>query len=413
MNANESSKDDTALQEELLLARRLEKIGQVLIVLSGKGGVGKSTVATNLSLSLALEGYPTGLLDIDIHGPSVPKLLSLTGKQLIVSDGEIRPAECYMHLKVVSMGFLMEGDDQPIVWRGPIKHNVIKEFLTNVAWGDLDYLVVDCPPGTGDEPLTIAQLLAGKASAVVVTTPQEVAAIDVAKCLTFCNQLGVPIIGIVENMSGFVCPHCGERVDIFSSGGGEKLAARFNVPFLGKIPLDPEIVKSGDAGQPYVYAYPNTKTAEVFGEIVQRIVAFAAGGSSHVSPAGIDPSPTLPDKNNGGTAMKFAIPTYQEKLCAHFGHCEKFALIETDGDGRVLSETYVDAPEHEVGLLPGWLSEKGVNVVLAGGMGSRAKDLFAEKGVRVITGAMGEYPRDIVEQYLKGQLQTGANTCDH
>jgi len=269
---NETCEQSNAVPDDGALKQQLKSIDQTLIVLSGKGGVGKSTVAVNVALSLALQGFRTGLLDIDIHGPSVPKLLNISSRRLGALDGKIVPMESYLGLKVMSMGFLLDQDDQPVIWRGPLKYNVIKEFLQNVAWGELDYLVVDCPPGTGDEPLSIAQMLKEKASAIIVTTPQQVATVDVAKCITFCNQLDLPIAGIIENMSGFVCPHCGKEVDVFSHGGGEKLASHYNVPFLGKIPLDPEIVKSGDEGQPYVYFYAKTKTAERFAEMVETMV---------------------------------------------------------------------------------------------------------------------------------------------
>jgi len=260
--------------DDLHLQERLSRIGRTLMVLSGKGGVGKSTVAVNLALSLAAQGQRVGLLDVDIHGPSIPKMLGLNGQKLGVSEGnEIIPMEYYGKLHVVSMGLLIEHDDQPIVWRGPLKYNVIKEFLQNVTWGNLDYLVIDAPPGTGDEPLSIGQLIKERASAVIVTTPQQVATIDVAKCVTFCNQLGLPVAGIIENMSGFICPHCGKEVDIFSKGGGKELAERMKVPFLGAVPLDPDIVKSGDSGQPYILTYTNTETAKRFDEIVEKITA--------------------------------------------------------------------------------------------------------------------------------------------
>jgi len=260
--------------DDLHLQERLSRIGRTLMVLSGKGGVGKSTVAVNLALSLAAQGQRVGLLDVDIHGPSIPKMLGLNGQKLGVSEGnEIIPMEYYGKLHVVSMGLLIEHDDQPIVWRGPLKYNVIKEFLQNVTWGNLDYLVIDAPPGTGDEPLSIGQLIKERASAVIVTTPQQVATIDVAKCITFCNQLGLPVAGIIENMSGFICPHCGKEVDIFSKGGGKELAERMKVPFLGAVPLDPDIVKSGDSGQPYILTYTNTETAKRFDEIVEKITA--------------------------------------------------------------------------------------------------------------------------------------------
>jgi len=256
-----------------LLRERLSRIGRTLMVLSGKGGVGKSTVAVNLALSLAARGQRVGLLDVDIHGPSIPKMLGLNGQKVGVREDEIIPIECFGRLHVVSMGLLIEHDDQPIVWRGALKYNIIKEFLQHVMWGNLDYLVIDAPPGTGDEPLSVGQLIKERASAVIVTTPQQVATIDVAKCITFCNQLHLPVAGIIENMSGFICPHCGKEVDIFSKGGGKELASRMNVPFLGAVPLDPDIVRSGDSGEPYVLSYANTETANRFDEVVEKITA--------------------------------------------------------------------------------------------------------------------------------------------
>lgn len=407
------------LNEDALLQNKLDKIHHVFLVLSGKGGVGKSTVAVNLALSLSLRGLRTGILDVDIHGPSVPKLLGLTGMRAGVSEEEVIPIEIYGHIKVVSMGLLISGNEQAVIWRGPLKASVIRQFVQNVAWGELDALVVDCPPGTGDEPLSIAQLVGKKASAIIVTTPQLVATIDVEKCITFCRHLELPIVGIIENMSGFVCPHCGQEVDIFSSGGGQSLARAYGVPFLGSIPLDPDIVKSGDAERPYIYSFSQTKTAQRLDEIVEHITGlkdiWQPPGENNETTANISTDANKIDKQNNGDggAMKFAVPTYNGKLCAHFGHCEAFALIDTDEKGGIINETYATPPPHEPGLLPRWLSEKGVNCVIAGGMGSRAQELFAQQGVKVVTGATGENPRDIVEQYLKGILETGVNTCDH
>ncbi|HBE45128.1 MAG TPA: chromosome partitioning protein ParA [Deltaproteobacteria bacterium] len=351
---------------------------------------------------------------MDIHGPSVPKLLGITEKRVTVQNEEIVPVELSKNTKVVSMGLLLDASEQAIIWRGPLKANVIREFIQNVAWGDLDCLVVDCPPGTGDEPLSVAQLMGSISSAIIVTTPQEVATIDVEKCITFCKHLNLPIAGIIENMSGFVCPDCGKEVDIFSSGGGKKLAEKFSVPFLGKIPLDPDIVKSGDEGKPYLYFYSTTRTAQKFDEIVEQIVN-SGKEKQNVGQNEAAIQKTLEDtsEQHKEVSMKFAVPTYQGKLCAHFGHCEAFAIIDTDSSGKVIKEVYENSPPHEPGLLPRWLSQKGVNCVIAGGMGSRAQQLFAQQGVMVVTGAQGEYPRDVVEQYLKGTLQTGANTCDH
>lgn len=218
-------------------------------MLSGKGGVGKSTVAVNLAVSLTLAGKRVGLMDVDIHGPSVPTMLGMEGETVLTHDGSLLPVELG-ELKVMSLGFLLRDPREAVIWRGPMKMGVIEQFMADVEWGDLDFLVVDAPPGTGDEPLSVCQLIGKGAAALIVTTPQEVALVSVRKSVTFCRQLGVPILGVVENMSGFVCPRCGEVTDILGAGGGERMAKDMGVPFLGRIPLDPRVTGAGDSGRP-------------------------------------------------------------------------------------------------------------------------------------------------------------------
>ena len=220
--SNCSSKEN-AVAEDCRLKAAMKRIKHKIVIMSGKGGVGKSTVSVNLAVSLALAGNKVGLLDVDIHGPSVPQMLKL-GNCGVMMDGDMILPQEIGSLKVVSLGFMFDDPDGAIIWRGPMKIGVIKQFITDVAWGDLDYLVIDSPPGTGDEPLTVCQLLEGDKGAIIVTTPQQVAANDVAKSLNFCKQLSFPVLGLVENMSGFVCPDCGKVTDIFASGGGEALA---------------------------------------------------------------------------------------------------------------------------------------------------------------------------------------------
>jgi Mrp family chromosome partitioning ATPase len=253
-------------------------IAHKIMVLSGKGGVGKSTVAANLAVSLAAAGWRTGLLDIDIHGPSIPKLLGLEGALLTGPAEMLLPISFNENLKVMSIGFLLPDDREAVIWRGPMKHKLIKQFLAQVEWGALDYLIVDSPPGTGDEPLSIAQLVHSVDGAVVVTTPQEVALSDVRKCVTFCHRVRLPVIGVIENMSGFVCPECGARIALFKQGGGEALAREMGVPFLGKIPIDPQIVEAGDAGRPDLAPSVGGETARAFRRIVEHILEGAGGG---------------------------------------------------------------------------------------------------------------------------------------
>ena len=252
--------------EQEQIRKRVKQIKHQILVLSGKGGVGKSTVAVNLAVSLALSGKSVGLLDIDIHGPSIPKILNLEERAVQATGETILPIEMTENLKVMSIGFLLRGSDDAVIWRGPMKYQMIKQFLKDVDWGSLDFLVVDSPPGTGDEPLSIVQLLENADGAIVVTTPQEVALSDVRRCITFCHNLKLPVLGVIENMSGFVCPKCGEMTDIFKSGGGEKMAKQMNVPFLGRIPIDPQIVRACDSGQPYVQHYSSSQAAQAFKE---------------------------------------------------------------------------------------------------------------------------------------------------
>lgn len=256
--------------EDRKLHENLARIKHVILVMSGKGGVGKSTVAVNLATALSVEGFSTGLMDIDFHGPSVPKMLQLEGQQLYGEDDMILPVEKGA-LKVMSIGFSLPSPDHAVIWRGAVKYNVIRQFLGEVKWGDLDYLVIDAPPGTGDEPLNVCQLLPQADGAVVVTTPQQIAASDVAKSLDFLRQLEFPVLGIVENMSGFVCPHCGEVTEIFSHGAGEALAGQFGVPFLGRIPIDAAVCQCGDSGRPFSYSRAETPAGKAFAAIVAKL----------------------------------------------------------------------------------------------------------------------------------------------
>ncbi|MCK4563604.1 MAG: Mrp/NBP35 family ATP-binding protein [Verrucomicrobia bacterium] len=253
---------------------RMGRIKHKVFVLSGKGGVGKSTIAVNMAVSLAEAGKKVGLLDIDIHGPSVPTMLGLYQMPLIQNENSIEPVYAG-DLKVMSIGFVLQNEDDALIWRGPMKMGVIKQFLGDVEWGELDYLIVDCPPGTGDEPLSICQLIENPDGAVIVTTPQRVAAVDVRKSLTFCKKLEVPVLGILENMSGFSCPQCGETTEIFRTGSGRKMAADFDVPFLGALPIDPTIVAACDGGVPFVQQYENTETAQLMKTLLTPILALS------------------------------------------------------------------------------------------------------------------------------------------
>lgn len=271
----DSSKPQPPPPTDPVLRDRLRDIRQKILVLSGKGGVGKSTVAANLAVSLALGGCEVGLLDVDIHGPSIPKLMGLQreGCSLTGLPSGLSPVAVGPRLKVMSIGFLLQSPRDAVIWRGPLKYKVIEQFLRDVAWGKLDVLVIDSPPGTGDEPLSVAQLVGRPAGAIVVTTPQDVAVADVRRSITFCHQLHMDVLGVVENMSGFICSYCGKTTDLFKSGGGQLLAQDMGVPFLGRLPLDPQVVDSGDAGTPFVQRFADSPTAKAFAKIVDPILA--------------------------------------------------------------------------------------------------------------------------------------------
>jgi len=262
-------------QEERLRAR-MSKVKHKVAVISGKGGVGKSTVTVNLAIAFAMHGHAdkVGILDADIHGPSVPKMLGLTGHRLQAGPPGIFPAFGPLGIKVVSMDFLLPDENAPVIWRGPLKMTAIRQFLSDIVWGELDLLLIDLPPGTGDEPLSVAQLLPEMDGVIIVTIPSEVSQIVVKKAVTFARRLGMPIIGIIENMSGFVCPNCGAKIDIFQSGGGTKIANELSIPFLGNIPIDQKICEDADKGMPFIVEHANSPASKAFLEIVEKIKYF-------------------------------------------------------------------------------------------------------------------------------------------
>lgn len=391
--------------ENEILRGRMERIGEKLLVLSGKGGVGKSTVAVNLAVALAHAGKRVGLLDIDIHGPSIPKLLGVEHARPEVGNGELQPIRINERLAVMSIGFLLPDGDTPVIWRGPRKFGAIRQFLKDVTWGELDYLVVDSPPGTGDEPLAITELVGHPARAIIVTTPQDLAVADVRRCIGFCHSLSLSVAGIIENMSGFACPGCGQVFDLFKKGGGRRLADETHVPFLGAIPIDPSVVIGGDAGEPVTSGTSDGPAARAFATIVQALLNL---------PAPSPPMGETPEHTTENRHMKIAIPVENGQLCTHFGHCAEFAVYDIDPATKATRAKSMHVPPpHEPGVLPSWLHEQGANVIIAGGMGQRAQQLFTQNGIEVVMGAAPGPADAVVAAFLNGTLQTGANPCDH
>jgi Mrp family chromosome partitioning ATPase len=262
------------IEQDRRLKENMSRIKYKIMVISGKGGVGKTSVAVNLANALSLSGNRVGILDVDIHGPNIAKMLGIEHLKLNVSVAGIEPVVVAKNLKAVSISLILENQDDPVIWRGPLKMVTIKQFLSDVHWDTLDYLIVDSPPGTGDEPLSTCQLIPEISGAIIVTTPQEVAILDARKSVGFVRKLNVPVIGIIENMSGFVCPYCHREINIFKKGGGETFARAYDVPFLGRIPIEPEFVELADRGTPFVAFEDELESSKAFLKIVRRIEEF-------------------------------------------------------------------------------------------------------------------------------------------
>jgi len=379
---------------DLSVKGSLNKIKNKIIVMSGKGGVGKTSVSVNLSIALANKGFKVGLMDVDLHGPDIPRMLGFKGMLDLNENRKLNPMKYSENLKAVSIESLTSNKDEAIIWRGPIKHSTIRQFIGDVEWGELDYLIIDSPPGTGDEPLTVVQTIPD-AKAIIVTTPQEISLADVRKSISFCKTVSMKILGLIENMSGFICPHCGEKLDLFGYGGGERTAREAGLKFLGRIPFDLNVVSCGDSGTSIQDKYKDSQAtraflsiADIISEIKQDI------------------------QNRKSNIMKFAIPLADGKLTAHFGHCKEFAFIDVE-ENTIKKKEILVPPPHEPGVLPKWLHEQGVNVIIAGGMGNKAQVLFNEQNIKVVAGAQPLEPEELINAYLSNALITGDNLCDH
>jgi len=378
------------------IKERIGLIDKTIAVMSNKGGVGKSTVSVNVAVGLAMRNFQVGLLDADLHGPSVFKMLGIEGKKIFAMENQIMPLEPISNLKVISMAGLIESCESPLIWRGPLKIKVIEQFLADVEWGKLDFLIVDLPPGTGDEPLSIMQFIPDISGGIIVTTPQEVATLDARKAITFARKLNTPIIGIIENMSGMVCPHCKEKINLFKKNGGKNVSLDMNVPFIGELGFDPQIVEDADAGKSFIKSECSDTVKKQMESILDKIQEY---------------SNKKIDKEKESN-MRIAVPVTNYNVCLHFGHCENFMIFDVV-NGKIAAVNTVAPPEHSPGVIPEFLAVQKVECVLAGGMGSRAKEIFDKHGINVITGVMETNPSKVVESYLNGNLKTGVNTCDH
>ncbi|MGD8293861.1 MAG: Mrp/NBP35 family ATP-binding protein [Desulfobacterales bacterium] len=257
-------------EQDAAVNQSLGKIKNKILVMSGKGGVGKTSTSVNLSIALAEKGYNVGVMDVDLHGPDVPRMLGLEGAPQVNENKKLSPISYSETLKAISIESFTPNKDDAIIWRGPLKFSAIKQFIGDIDWGDLDFLIIDAPPGTGDEPLTVAQTIAD-AKAIIVTTPQEVALADVRKSINFCKTVKLEIFGLIENMSGFSCPHCNEMIELFGSGGGEKTAGQMGIRFLGKIPFDPKVVACSDAGVCYQTSHSESAVTKAFVAVAEKM----------------------------------------------------------------------------------------------------------------------------------------------
>jgi ATP-binding protein involved in chromosome partitioning len=281
------------------LKKNMSRIKHKIAIISGKGGVGKSTIAANLAMAFALNGYRNrvGILDVDIHGPCIPKLLGVKGEKVKISPLGALPVAGPEGIKVVSMDFLVKNQETPVIWRGPLKMQVIRQFLSDFTWGELDFLFIDAPPGTGDESLSTMQLIPEMDGTIVVTIPSEVSRDVVKKAVTFSRQMKIPVIGVIENMSGFTCPKCGERINIFGANGGKQVAEDLDVPFLGSIPIDPKICRDSDNGIPFIIEHSDSSANEIFMEIVGKIENFLKNVNRLGKPAEVIFNPKQRTKN--------------------------------------------------------------------------------------------------------------------
>ena len=416
--ANDKQSDDMTnrrdqhQQQDVEISEALKRITNKILVMSGKGGVGKSSVAAYLSVGLAKRGYKVGLMDVDLHGPSVPRLLGLQGNiRPGATGGKARPVQYLPNLQVISIEPLMgENKDMATIWRGPLKIGVIRQFIADIERNDLDFMVIDSPPGTGDEPLTVAQTIPD-AHALIVTTPQEISLADVRKSINFCRQVNMEILGIVENMSGMICPHCGKTIDLFKAHGGMLTAKRENLRLLGTLPLEPQVVEQGDAGNVGVLDNDQLPFTQAFNKMVDAIVDMEEGQRDQILQN--QRKKEFPERKKGSADTKtIVVPVMDGKLSSHFGHAEQFAFIETE-NGKITGTDMRQPPGHQPGVLPRWLYEQGADVVIVGGMGESAQGLLRQNGIEVVLGAPMDAPEVLVNQYLSQTLVTGNNVCDH
>lgn len=368
--------------KESLLASLHEgsKVKKVIGVVSGKGGVGKSLVMSMLAVTAQRNGYRTAILDADITSPSIPKMFGIH-ERAVADDNCIIPAKTKTGISVMSMNLLTEDETVPVIWRGPMIAGVVKQFWSDVLWGDIDYMFIDMPPGTGDVPLTVFQSIPVD-GIMIVASPQELVGMIVEKAVRMANRMNIPVIGLVENMSYALCSKCGEKLYIFGESHIENIAEKYDINSIAKLPIEPELAKACDEGA--IELFDGTWLDELFQNMNKN-------------------------KTKGDNIMKIAVSCNDNQIWAHFGHCKNFIIYETE-NGKIISEQSVPNPGHKPGFLPNFLADMGVKVMISGGMGGGAVDIFNERDVEVVLGAQGD-AKLAVEAYLRGELESTGSVC--
>ena len=363
----------------------LSHVKKAIGIVSGKGGVGKSSVSAMLAVTMQRLGYRVGVLDADVTGPSIPKAFGIRGKAE-GSDLGLYPRQSKTGIAIMSVNLLLDNDTDPVIWRGPILGNTVKQFWTDVIWGDLDFLFIDMPPGTGDVPLTVFQSIPVD-GIIIVTSPQELVSMIVSKALKMAEMMKIPVLGLIENMSYFRCPDNGKDYHIFGESHFEEIAGKHGLKVLARLPIDPKISAACDAGMIELF---DGSWFDAAGELL-------AGQ--------IDQSNESEEK----IMMRIAVAAEGKNVTEHFGHCVNFMLYDVENN-KITKEESVDNPGHKPGFLPNFLADKGVKVIISGGMGQGAVDIFNERDVEVVTGASGD-ARTMAERYLKGELKSTGSVC--
>ena len=378
-------------EQEIMVRESLKKIKNKIMVMSGKGGVGKSTVAVCLAIDLSGRGYKTGILDVDIHGPSVPRMLGISGFLDVSPSQLLIPKTITINLSAVSIEYLLADKDQAVIWRGPLKHSAIAQFIGQVAWGELDYLIIDSPPGTGDEPLSVAQLIPD-AKGIIVTQPQEISLADVRKCITFCRQIEMEPIGIIENMSGIICPHCGKKFYIFKSGGGERTASATGIPFLGTLSFDPAVVEATDEGRLLIYMSDekrpyNQDFKKITDNVIKRIE------ETKVEPVSLE-------EIRKSKWIKIAVPLSKEKVAALYD-ADRIVIYEVvDGDIR-----YLNTVKQEGHIMPSDIKNFQVNLIIVKDIKDKARYVLNRDRIGVVSNVPDLPPEKLIKEFLAGGLK--------